>query len=223
MRLEDDQSSSLATLVLVRHGESEGNARNIFTGRLDLPLTERGRQQAIAVAERLRKGGAFPDVAFSSTLTRTRESAGIILAALGSEAPVIAHPELDERDYGDLTGLEKDRPIAGTDPQQVEAWRRSLVQNPPNGESLLETVGRVRPFYNIIVKPRLAGGETILIVAHGNSLRALLVTIEFLTASEIEVFNIDPGEIIAFKTSLGEVTGLRGDLTTIDSTRGFNL
>lgn len=210
-------------LLLTRHGESEGNAHNIFTGILDLPLTERGRQEALNTAALLQQSAIDPDIVFSSALRRTRETAEIIIAALALDVPLICAPALNERDYGVLTGHRKDLPVPGIDEDQVWHWRRSFDGRPTDGESLEDTAARVSPYYDRMIAPQLNGGRAVLVVAHGNSLRALVTKLGHLSPSEIEHLEIGTGEIIAFATSRGAITARLDHIDPTERSRIFTL
>ena len=210
-------------LLLVRHGESDGNARNIFTGLLDLPLTPRGRQEAMNTAAILRQSIINPDIVFSSVLRRAHETARIIVNAFAGDIPLVSTPALNERDYGVLTGRRKDFPIPGVDADQVWLWRRSFTGRPTDGESLEDTELRVSAYYDRVIAPQLIDGRTVLIVAHGNSLRALIRKLAHLTPSQIEDLEIGTGEIIGFVTSHGAVTDRLTDIDPTERSRTFTL
>jgi 2,3-bisphosphoglycerate-dependent phosphoglycerate mutase len=194
-------------LVLVRHGESEGNRRNIFTGWRDLGLTERGRDEALAVGNQLAAAGMVFDSAFTSALKRSQETALIILQRLGQTVEMHASSALNERDYGELTGLNKSDAASRWGAEQVRQWRRSFAVRPPGGESLKDTAGRVLPFYRLEILPHLAHGERVLVVAHGNSLRALLMALDGLSVHDIEQVEIRTGDIRAYRCDpAGNVT-----------------
>ncbi len=203
------------TLVLVRHGESEGNRQNIFTGWRDLDLTTRGVEEARAVAqllggERLRFGAAF-----SSALLRARRTAEIILDELHQPLAVETAAALNERDYGELTGLDKDEARQRWGEEQVRIWRRSYDVSPPGGESLRDTTARVLPYYIQRILPTVMSKGPVLVVAHGNSLRALVSTLDGLKASEMPSLEIATGEVIRYRladdTSVLERTSQRVD------------
>ena len=187
-------------LVLVRHGESTGNLANSFTGWRDLDLTERGRLQAQAVAQRLLiRNIPFAKV-FTSNLQRTRHSAEITLEALGrKDLPIIADAALNERDYGDLTGLDKDEARRRWGNDQVQRWRRSYEHAPPGGESLRDTVARVLPYFLRHILPCVMRGDPTLVVAHGNSLRALIMALDGLTPAQISEFELQTGETLIYE------------------------
>ncbi|WP_108609092.1 2,3-bisphosphoglycerate-dependent phosphoglycerate mutase [Aminobacter sp. MSH1] len=223
VRFEDHSHPNGGLLLLARHGESEGNARNIFTGRLDLPLTKRGRREALDIAASLRKSAITLDIAFSSVLQRARETAEIIIASLGRDIQLISNLALNERDYGILTGHHKDLPVQGVEAQQVRRWRRSFTGRPSDGESLMDTQIRVGAYYDSSITPQLVDGRSVLVVAHGNSLRALIKKLEYLTASEIEGLEIGTGEIIAFETCRGAVSKRLPDINPTERSRIFTL
>lgn len=182
-------------LVLVRHGESTANAAGEFTGRRDVPLTERGREQASSAGRRLLDHGFDPDAVFCSSQSRTGVSASLILAVLGK---VDIRPEpsasLDERDYGVLTGLDKRAAETRWGADQIKTWRRSYIDGPPEGESLRDTLARVAPFYIRRILPAAMRG-CVLVVAHGNSLRALVMAIEGLTPTQVADLELPTGSI----------------------------
>lgn len=173
-------------LALVRHGQSEWNAQNLFTGWHDVGLTALGRDEANRAGTLLAAAGLNFDVAFTSALRRAQDTLTIILTELGQEAcPVVADKALNERDYGDLTGLNKDEARVRWGAEQIHIWRRSFDIPPPAGESLLMTAERVLPYYRSTIEPRLMAGENVLISAHGNSLRALIMALEGLDGDAI--------------------------------------
>ncbi|MGH2340041.1 2,3-bisphosphoglycerate-dependent phosphoglycerate mutase [Segnochrobactraceae bacterium EtOH-i3] len=173
-------------LVLVRHGQSEWNLKNLFTGWKDPDLTEQGVKEARAAGKRLKEMGLQFDVAFTSALTRAQNTCKLILEELGQpDLPVIKDQALNERDYGELTGLNKDDARAKWGEEQVHIWRRSYDIAPPGGESLKTTGDRVLPYFEAEILPRLKKGERVLIAAHGNSLRALIKALEDLSVEQI--------------------------------------
>lgn len=187
-------------LALVRHGQSEGNAKNVFTGWLDLPLTETGRAEARDAAARLADMGLTFGAAYTSTLSRAVESCRIVIDDLGltSIAPV-AHAALNERDYGDLAGLDKGVAAERWGEEQVHEWRRSYTLAPPGGESLRDTAARVLPFYIGDILPSVLRCEGVLVVAHGNSLRALVMALDRLTPEQIVKREFATGEILVYR------------------------
>lgn len=182
-------------LILVRHGQSEFNARNLFTGWADPPLTPRGVEEAGVVAERLARLNVSVDAAFSSALIRARQSAEIILARLPGTDSFVQDAALNERDYGELTGLNKTEAADRWGAGQVRRWRRAYAETPPGGESLRDTVARVLPFYLRQILPCLMRDETALVIAHGNSVRALIMALDGHTPETIPDVELATGEI----------------------------
>ncbi len=173
-------------LVLVRHGESEWNKLNLFTGWHDIGLTENGIAEATKGARALAAEGLKFDLAFTSALKRAQETLGIMLDVLGqSDIPVTKDQALNERDYGDLTGLNKDDVRTRWGDEQVHIWRRSFDVPPPGGESLRDTAARTLPYYHEHIHPQVLAGKTVLVAAHGNSLRSIVMEIEGLGGDEI--------------------------------------
>ena len=187
-------------LALVRHGQSEWNLKNLFTGWKDPDLTPRGIEEAHAAGRALKKQGLAFDVAFTSTLKRAERTLDIILAELGqSTLPVWRSAALNERDYGDLTGLNKDEARKKWGEEQVLVWRRSFDVPPPGGESLKDTAARVLPYFDAEIRPRVMKPERVLIVAHGNSLRALIMSLETLSGEEIIKRELETGVPIVYR------------------------
>lgn len=173
-------------VVLVRHGQSEWNAKNLFTGWRDPALTDKGRHEAIEAGAKLKQKGLHFDIAFTSLLQRAQQTCRYILDSLGQQDCVpIETVALNERDYGDLSGLNKDDARKQWGEEQVQIWRRSYAISPPNGESLRDTGARVWPYYLHYIQPHILRGENVLIAAHGNSLRALIMALEGFTEEEI--------------------------------------
>jgi 2,3-bisphosphoglycerate-dependent phosphoglycerate mutase len=169
-------------LVLVRHGQSEWNLKNLFTGWKDPDLTEKGVEEAKQAGRLLKAEGLTFDVAFTSKLTRAKRTNQLILSELGQRTlPVVEDEALNERDYGELTGLNKDDARKTWGEQKVLMWRRSYDVPPPGGESLKDTVARSLPYFVREILPEVLRGKTVLVTAHGNSLRALIMTLERLT------------------------------------------
>lgn len=174
----------MAQLTIVRHGQSEWNLQNRFTGWEDVALTEKGIAEAKNAGESL-KSYRF-DEAFTSNLQRAQNTLKLILEVSGQAAiPTTRNEALNERHYGDLQGLDKADTAAKYGDEQVHIWRRSYDIAPPNGESLKDTAERVLPYYESVIEPKLKAGENIIIAAHGNSLRALIMHIEKLTPEQI--------------------------------------
>lgn len=179
-------------LVLVRHGQSTWNKENRFTGWVDVGLSEEGIHECRRAAAKLR-GRAF-DVAFTSHLARAEQSLKLILEGLNlAHIPVVRDAALNERHYGDLQGMNKDEARAKWGKEQVEKWRRGFHDRPPAGESLADTCRRVLPFFKTAIVPALAEGKHTLVVAHGNSLRALAMELDTLSEEEVPHFEIPFG------------------------------
>ena len=169
-------------LVLVRHGQSEWNLKNLFTGWRDVGLTDNGVGEARAAGRKLKAQNIRFDVAFTSALVRAQHSLDLMLEEIGQTSiPVFKDQALNERDYGDLVGLNKDDARAKWGAEQVHAWRRSYDVAPPGGESLKDTAARVLPYYIQEMLPRVLRGDNVLVSAHGNSLRALVMVLERLS------------------------------------------
>lgn len=174
------------TLVLVRHGQSEWNLQNLFTGWRDPVLTAKGHEEAILAGRKLKACGLKFDIAFTSALQRAQMTCRHILEEMGQPTlKTVANQALNERDYGALAGLDKDEARRKWGEEQVHIWRRSYDVPPPGGESLRDTGARVWPYYMHIIQPHILREETVLIAAHGNSLRALIMALEGLNSEEI--------------------------------------
>lgn len=195
------------TLVLVRHGQSEWNRRNLFTGWCNPDLSEKGLIEALVAARLLKAEGFEFDMAFTSRLKRAQRTLDIILSELGQDdLAVKCSEDLNERHYGDLCGLNKDEARERWGEEQVQTWRRSYDIPPPGGESLKDTAERVLPYYNAEIWPELKAGKTILVSAHGNSLRALIMELEHLSPEEILSRELATGAPIVYRlTPDGEV------------------
>jgi 2,3-bisphosphoglycerate-dependent phosphoglycerate mutase len=181
-------------LVLVRHGQSEWNLKNLFTGWTDVALTEKGIAEARAAGQRLKAKGLRFDLCFTSALSRAQNTLKLILEELGqSGLPETRDLALNERHYGDLTGLNKDDARKKWGEEQVHVWRRSYDVPPPGGESLKDTLARALPYYVHHILPRVLEGNSVLVVAHGNSLRALIMAIEGLTPEQILKRELETG------------------------------
>src|SRR5271166_2297620 len=173
-------------LVLVRHGQSDWNLKNLFTGWKDPDLTEQGIREAKEAGQRLKALSLSFDTGFTSDLTRAQHTMDLMLGELGQTSlPVTRDQALNERDYGDLSGLNKDEARRKWGEDQVHLWRRSYDISPPGGESLKDTVARVLPYYNQEILPAVLRGERVLVAAHGNSLRALVMVLDRLTPTTI--------------------------------------
>ena len=182
----------MARLILLRHGESQWNLENRFTGWVDVPLSPKGIEEAKQAGEKLR-GYRF-DRAFSSVLARANETLRIVLETTGqTDLPLEKDKALNERMYGELQGLNKAETAKKYGDAQVKIWRRSYDVRPPGGESLKDTAERALPYYEKMIKPYLLKGETIIIAAHGNSLRALVMELDHLSKEEVLELNIPTG------------------------------
>ncbi|QDY99452.1 2,3-bisphosphoglycerate-dependent phosphoglycerate mutase [Nitratireductor mangrovi] len=188
------------TLVLVRHGQSEWNLKNLFTGWRDVDLTEKGHEEAKAAGRILKDRGFSFDIAYTSVLMRAQKTCQHVLDALGqSDLETVRDLALNERDYGDLAGLNKDDARAKWGEEQVHKWRRSYDIQPPGGESLKDTGARVWPYYLHVIQPHVLRGETVLIAAHGNSLRALIMALDGLAPEEVVKVEIGTGIPIIYQ------------------------
>jgi 2,3-bisphosphoglycerate-dependent phosphoglycerate mutase len=187
-------------LVLVRHGQSEWNLKNLFTGWKDPGLTELGVEEARTAGRRLRERGIRFGIAFTSVLSRAQETCRLLLEEIDQPNLEITRDQaLNERDYGDLSGLNKDDARARWGAEQVHLWRRSYDVQPPGGESLRDTVARVLPYYVQEVLPRVMRGERVLVAAHGNSLRALVMVLDRLTPDTIPSMELATGLPLAYR------------------------
>jgi 2,3-bisphosphoglycerate-dependent phosphoglycerate mutase len=204
-------------LVLVRHGQSEWNLKNLFTGWKDPDLTERGVAEAKRAGEILKAEGLEFDVAFTSKLKRAQRTCQLMLDALGQKGlETIEDKALNERDYGELTGLNKDDARKTWGEQKVLMWRRSYEVPPPGGESLRDTVARSLPYFVREILPRVLGGETVLVAAHGNSLRALIMTLERLTPDELLKRELKTGAPIIYEMNADSTVAGWRDLGAAD-------
>ena len=188
----------MARLILLRHGESQWNLENRFTGWVDVPLSPRGIQEAKDAGEKLR---SFTfDRAFTSVLARAIETLRLVLEAIGQTGiPIEKDKALNERMYGELQGLNKDETVKKYGAAQVKIWRRSYDVPPPGGESLKDTAERVLPYYEQTIKPYVLKGDTILVAAHGNSLRALIMELEQLSREQVLELNIPTGAPLLYE------------------------
>lgn len=178
----------MATLIIFRHGQSAWNLENKFTGWVDVELTEKGIAEAKAAGEKL-KPYHF-DLAYASDLKRAQNTLSIALEVAGKSVPTVYNKALNERMYGDLQGLDKTETAKKYGDEQVKIWRRSFDIPPPNGESLKDTADRVIPYFKDVIEPQLKAGKNIVIAAHGNSLRALIMYLEKMTPAQILEFEI---------------------------------
>tara|TARA_Y100001960_G_scaffold167076_1_gene175523 strand:+ start:57 stop:665 length:609 start_codon:yes stop_codon:yes gene_type:complete len=196
-------------LVLVRHGQSEWNKKNLFTGWKDPKLTPKGVDEAIEAGDELKGSGYSFDKMYTSELFRAQETGRIILDRMGLDSiEVIKDLSLNERNYGDLAGLNKDDARKKWGEDQVHIWRRSFDVPPPGGESLKDTAERVLPYFKQNIIPQLAEGLNILVAAHGNSLRALVMEIEKISPDEIVKLEIATGVPLVYKYSENEIERL---------------
>ena len=206
------------TLVLVRHGQSDWNLKNLFTGWKDPDLTALGIEEARTGGKALADYGIKYDIAFTSALTRAQHTLKIILDEIGQpDLETIRDQALNERDYGDLSGLNKDDARAKWGEEQVHIWRRSYDVPPPGGESLRDTGARVWPYYLTEILPRVLAGQNVLVAAHGNSLRSLVMVLDRLSKAQILELNLATGvpmvyklkadSTVASKEVLGDMSG----------------
>lgn len=188
------------TLVLVRHGQSEWNLKNLFTGWRDVDLTEQGIAEAKAAGAKLKALGLTFDVAFTSALKRAQRTCQIILDEVGQGGlETVRDQALNERDYGDLSGLNKDDARKKWGEEQVHVWRRSYDVPPPGGESLKDTGARVWPYYLHDMQRHVLAGGTVLVAAHGNSLRAMIMALDGLSGEEIVKLELGTGVPVVYR------------------------
>jgi 2,3-bisphosphoglycerate-dependent phosphoglycerate mutase len=198
-------TKNISDLVLVRHGQSEWNQKNLFTGWKNPSLTFKGKKEAEKTGENLKGKNIAFDIHYTSELKRAQLTGEIILSVLKQESiKTIKNIALNERNYGDLSGLNKDDARKKWGEKQVHTWRRSFDEPPPGGESLKDTAERVIPYFKNVIKPNLESNN-ILICAHGNSLRALVMHIEEISSEEIVKLEIATGEPIFYKVKNKEV------------------
>jgi 2,3-bisphosphoglycerate-dependent phosphoglycerate mutase len=201
-------------LVLVRHGQSEWNLKNLFTGWKDPGLTDKGIDEAKAAGQRLKALGLSFDVAYTSVLSRAQNTCALILEQLGQNSlNTIRDQALNERDYGDLSGLNKDDARAKWGEDQVHVWRRSYDVAPPGGESLKDTVARVLPYYCQEILPRVLRGERVIVAAHGNSLRALVMVLDRRTPETIPSMELDTGVPLVYRLNADSTVASKQVLT----------
>jgi 2,3-bisphosphoglycerate-dependent phosphoglycerate mutase len=187
-------------LVLVRHGQSDWNLKNLFTGWKDPDLTPKGEDEAHAAGRALKARGLVFDRGFTSTLLRAQHTLALILGELGQEGlPTTRDQALNERDYGDLSGLDKDEARKKWGEEQVHIWRRSYDIAPPGGESLKDTVARVLPYYCQELLPSVLSGQRVIVAAHGNSLRALVMVLDRLTPQTIPSLELETGVPLVYR------------------------
>jgi 2,3-bisphosphoglycerate-dependent phosphoglycerate mutase len=200
-------------LVLVRHGQSEWNLKNLFTGWKDVDLTEQGVAEAKKAGARLKAEGLKFDIAFTSNLKRAQRTLEIALAEMGnSSIPVTRNVALNERDYGDLVGMNKDDARKKWGDEQVLQWRRSFDIAPPGGESLRDTIARTLPYYVQEILPHVLRGERTIVAAHGNSLRALVMVLERLSPEGILKRELATGVPIIYRLNADATVAEKVDL-----------
>ena len=201
-------------LVLVRHGQSEWNLKNLFTGWKDPGLTRQGIEEAEDAGRKLKAKGLQFDIAFTSVLKRAEHTLDLLLAELGqTQIPVKKNLALNERDYGDLSGLNKDDARKRWGEEQVHVWRRSYDVAPPGGESLKDTLARTLPYYVQEILPCVLRGERTLVSAHGNSLRALIMVLDKLTPEGIVKRELATGVPIIYRLNADATVASKLDLT----------
>ncbi|MFN3227929.1 MAG: 2,3-bisphosphoglycerate-dependent phosphoglycerate mutase [Hyphomicrobiales bacterium] len=186
-------------LVLVRHGQSEWNLKNLFTGWKNPDLTEQGIKEARTAGQTLKEMKLEFDEAFTSDLLRAQRTLDLMQEEMGTDLPITRDQALNERDYGDITGMNKDEARKQFGEEQVHIWRRSYDVPPPGGESLKMTAERVLPYFDKEILPRVLAGKRILVSAHGNSLRALIMQLEGLTPDEILKRELGTGTPIIYR------------------------
>lgn len=181
----------MAKLILIRHGQSQWNLENRFTGWIDVPLTEHGVEEAKEAGRKIKAAGIKLDVSFTSVLKRAIDTLAVCLEEAGIEnLPVTRDQALNERMYGDLQGLNKDETAEKFGADQVKLWRRSYDIRPPGGESLKDTAERALPYFFDKIVPELKAGKTVIVSAHGNSLRAIVMYLDKMTEAQVLELNI---------------------------------
>jgi 2,3-bisphosphoglycerate-dependent phosphoglycerate mutase len=200
-------------LVLVRHGQSEWNLKNLFTGWRDVDLTEQGIMEARAAGRKLKQQGIRFDMAFTSALRRAQRTLDLMLEEMGqANIPVVKDQALNERDYGDLAGLNKDDARKKWGEDQVHLWRRSYDVAPPAGESLKDTAARVLPYYIQEILPHVLRGQRVLVAAHGNSLRALVMVLDRLSPEQIVKRELGTGVPMIYRLNSDATVASKLDL-----------
>ena len=196
-------------LILLRHGQSQWNLENRFTGWEDVPLTEQGIAEAKVAGQLMKKNKVHIDVIFSSVLQRATKTAELAIKEMNLEQfwsdgqlLMTKDQSLNERDYGDLVGLNKEETANKYGKEQVRIWRRSYDVSPPGGESLENVVTRVKPYFINFIEPKISEGQNVLIVAHGNSLRATMIQVGLYKVEEISKIEISTGRpfVITYET-----------------------
>src|ERR1700750_3461746 len=200
-------------LVLVRHGQSEWNLKNLFTGWRDVDLTEQGVTEAREARGKVKAQGLTLHTPYTSALKRAPRTLGLMLEELGqTNIPIIKDQALNERDYGDLSGLNKDDARKKWGEEQVHIWRRSYDIAPPGGESLKDTLARTLPYYVTEILPRVVRGEHVLVSAHGNSLRALVMVLDKHTPETITQLNLETGVPMIYRLNADSTVASKLDL-----------
>ena len=200
-------------LVLVRHGQSDWNLKNLFTGWRDVDLTEKGVAEAREAGRKLKAQGIKFDVAFTSVLKRAQRTLDLMLTELGQTTiPIFKDQALNERDYGELVGLNKVDARKKWGEEQVHIWRRSYDVAPPGGESLKDTLARALPYYVTDILPRVLRGERVLVAAHGNSLRALVMVLDKHTPDSITKLNLETGVPMIYRLNADSTVASKLDL-----------
>ena len=200
-------------LVLVRHGESEWNRLNRFTGWKDVGLTEEGMAEAHRAGAMLKETAQGFDCAFTSTLKRAHNTLDIILEELGQgRLPTVKAAALNERDYGELVGIDKEEARKRWGAEQVHLWQRSYDIAPPGGESLKDTAARVLPFFEKWIVPELQKGKSVIVVAHGNSLRSLIMQLDRLTPDEVMQVELGTGAPLVYRLNADGSVAEKRDL-----------
>ncbi len=201
-------------LVLVRHGESEWNKLNVFTGWRDVDLSEKGVEEARRAGRLIKQAGIKFDIAFTSALIRAQRTLDLILEELGQTGlETLKDQALNERDYGDLAGLNKDDARKRWGEEQVHIWRRSYDVQPPGGESLKDTAARVLPYYEAKIWPELQAGKNVIVAAHGNSLRALVMKLDRLSREEVLQLNLATGLPLVYRLNDDGTVAEKRELT----------
>ncbi|HEU5017027.1 MAG TPA: 2,3-bisphosphoglycerate-dependent phosphoglycerate mutase [Pseudolabrys sp.] len=200
-------------LVLVRHGQSEWNLKNLFTGWRDVDLSPQGVKEAREAGRKLKAQGLRFDVAYTSALVRAQRTLDLMLEEMGQTGiPITKDQALNERDYGDLSGLNKDDARAKWGEEQVHIWRRSYDVSPPGGESLRDTAARVLPYYVQEILPAVLRGQRVLVAAHGNSLRALVMVLDRLSPEGIVKREIATGVPMIYRLNADSTVASKLDL-----------
>jgi 2,3-bisphosphoglycerate-dependent phosphoglycerate mutase len=198
---------------LVRHGQSEWNAKNLFTGWKDPGLTDQGISEAKNAGKLILEQNIEFDVMYTSMLSRAQKTGDIILGILNhKEIPIIKNEALNERHYGSLAGLNKDDARKKWGKEQVHIWRRSFDIPPPDGESLKDTADRVLPYFEAEIMPKVVSGSSILIAAHGNSLRALIMKLDSISPEDIVKLEIPTGAPIQYEFTIDGIVNKKTNL-----------